>query len=160
MGEIQKPTSTEVQIIIGVSDCRLCSHNILEARQLSWNNAKLGIKKARFYFCRYPVVWPRASHFITLRSSALFLPFSVSLCSKNYPQLGACEHGESWSPLAGLRVITLPVVSGAWQSLWFLGLRHFGIPSLAMAGELWWQTEGKVFRMNQHTTEFLCSSLE
>lgn len=45
-------------------------------------------------------------------------------------------------------------LSVAWYSLWFSGLRHFAITSLMLAGELWWQTEGEVLRMNQQTSEF------
>lgn len=87
MGEIQKPTLTEVQIIIDVSDCRLCSHNIPEVRQLSWNNTKLGIKKAWLYFSHHPVVWPRASHFITLNISTLFLPFCFHSLQQELPDV-------------------------------------------------------------------------
>lgn len=63
----------------------------------------------------------------------------------------ACAPRKLWSSLTVLWVLTLSV---AWYSLWFSGLRHFAITSLMLAGELWWQTEGEVLRMNQQTSEF------
>lgn len=65
----------------------------------------------------------------------------------------ACAPREIWSSLTVLWVLILSVATGAWYSLWFFGLRHFGITSLMLAGELWWQTEGEGLRKNQNTIE-------
>lgn len=74
MGEIQKPTLTEVQIIIDVSDCRLCSHNIPEVRQLSWNNTKPGIRKLGSTFLTILLCDPEQATSSLWRSLPYFFP--------------------------------------------------------------------------------------
>lgn len=66
----------------------------------------------------------------------------------------ACAPGKIWSSHTVLWVLSLLVATSAWYSLRFSGLRHLGITSLMLAGELWWQTERLVLRKNQLTNEF------